>query len=92
MDLLLHSIFHVISFSVQIADKMSDSDASLASIFEEAKSQNSQLDQLDTLESSYKEALQKTISLLEKCQDLIQKGGVFSRNETVEDITTSSLQ
>lgn len=70
---------------------MAESDSSLSVLFEEAKARYALLDQLDSRNGEYKDAFQAAISSFEQCRQLIQKGAIFSRNETVDDISTSTL-
>ena len=71
---------------------MDDSGASLRQLFGSARGKQEELDGLDPRTDTYSENLRSSISAFEECRHLINKMGVFSPNEEVEDISTNDLQ
>jgi len=71
---------------------MAESAPSLRSHFLSAKSKEEELQHIESTSSAYQENLQFAIATYEECRDLIQQLAIFSRNETSEDIATSTIQ
>ncbi|KAI1624635.1 TAP42-like protein [Exophiala viscosa] len=71
---------------------MDTSEPSLKGLYNEAKSQQEGLDDLDPRSSAFKTTLQSIIDNFRRCQELIQQLSLFSKNEEVEDISTQDLQ
>lgn len=42
--------------------------------------------------SNFQESLRKGCEMLEKCEEMINKLGLFSTNETKDDISTANLK
>ncbi|KAJ4726674.1 PP2A regulatory subunit TAP46 [Melia azedarach] len=60
----------------------------LPALFEQAR----KIHQAATESGSDQDALRKGCEVLEKCDDMINKLGLFSRNETKDDISTTNLK
>lgn len=72
---------------------MADSPQSLRSLFASGKAQKKALESaIGTSGSEYQENLINAIATFEACQSLVVQGSLFSRNETVDDITSSDLE
>lgn len=71
---------------------MDPSDGSLKELFQRAKSQEDELDQLEPQTEVFKAHLQTLIDSFEQCRQLIQKLSLFSTNEELEDISTNDIQ
>ncbi|CAO2838612.1 unnamed protein product [Amaranthus hypochondriacus] len=64
------------------------SEMSLPSLFEQAR----KIHELASDVSVDQETLRKACEMLEKCEDMISKLGLFSSNETKDDISTANLK
>lgn len=71
---------------------MAESPLSLRSLFLAAKSKEVELGGIDSSSHAYFEKFRDSISTFEECQSLIERLAIFSPNETIEDIATSTIQ
>jgi immunoglobulin-binding protein 1 len=71
---------------------MSESNASLKTLFEQATQLRSQLESLQTTSEQYQTALRSAISKYEECRHLTSHIGLFSPNEAADDISSSDLK
>jgi TAP42-like family. len=72
---------------------MADQPQSLRALFEAAKSEKQTLESAtETNTDSYRSEVNATIRKFEECRQLISQLSLFSRNESLDDITTGDLQ
>jgi immunoglobulin-binding protein 1 len=70
---------------------MAQSDPSLRTLFAQARDLRKSLDALQTNTDLYQESLRSAISSFTQCQDLVDRAGIFSINEEVNDIASADL-
>lgn len=72
---------------------MADQPQSLRALFEAAKLEKQTLESAtETNTDSYRSEVNATVAKFEECRKLISQLSLFSRNESLEDITTGDLQ
>ena len=69
-----------------------ENEQSLASLFQSAKNNRDELDTLDPRSDDFKALLQSTISTLHICSQLVDQLALFSTNEDLDDVSTSTIQ
>ena len=71
---------------------MSDSQSTLKPLFEAATKLRSNLNALQTTSSQYQDSLRDAIAKYEECEKLTSQLSLFSPNETLDDLSTATLQ
>ena len=71
---------------------MAESLPNLRALFDMAKSKEAELQHKESSTSAHQEHLQAVIATFEECRNLIERLAIFSRNETIDDIATSTIQ
>jgi immunoglobulin-binding protein 1 len=68
------------------------SNLSLKDLFNDALVLKESLGSLRPSSAEYRENLSKTVALLEQCKDLVDRMGLYSTNETSEDLSTNDIR